>query len=388
VSGNEQPISATTILNIIPDERLGGPQLRVFQVARRLKEKGFTTIVAMPEGDTTFADMLSEARIPCYQVKNYKRQPANFGSLILWFLYLIPAVISLMRLIRSNKVAVVHVNGITNGQAFLAAKLSGRRMVWHLNGYRPKWLSLMMRPLLRIFSNEVVGASKAIYGYYLGGIKVIEDTSVLYPPIDTNRFHPDSSAGNIRGEFGLNGHDKVVGIVANINPVKGYKHFFGAAKLITQALPETKFLVVGKRLETQEKYWHTLHQMIVDSHLEKNVIFAGHRDDIPQIMNSLDVFVLTSIAEAAPIVVLEAMACAKPVVAARVGGVPELVIDGETGILVPPKDPEAIAEAVLALLVSPEKAKVMGQSGRKRVIEKFDIEICVQKHEDLYRSVS
>ena len=144
---------------------------------------------------------------------------------------------------------------------------------------------------------------------------------------------------------------------------------------------------MGKRLETQEKYWQRLHTLIVDLEIEGDIILAGYRADIPEVMNAMDIFVLASVLEAAPIVVLEAMACAKPVIATRVGGVPELVIDGETGILVPPKQPEAIAKAVLYLLNHPKKAGETGLKGRQRVTDHFNLAMCAQRHEEIYNMV-
>jgi len=387
---NERKQIKAIILNVIPDERLGGPQQRVLQVAKRLKERGFTSIVAMPEGDKTFASLLNEAGIPYYQVKNLKRIQPTLNPIVhvKWLFFFIPGVVSLVRLIRRNKVNIVH-TGVSSIylQGPLAAKLSGAKLVWYLQGIgTPKLLRTALLPFFYLLPNKVVGVSKAVGKYNLGNSSLAKRMSILYPPVDTSKFHPDSNVEEYRREFGLKPADKVIGIVGNINPAKGYEYFFSAAKLVKQAFPKVKFLVVGKRLETQEKYWQRLHTLIADLQIEDDIIIAGYRADIPEVMNAMDIFVLASVLEAAPIVVLEAMACAKPVIATRVGGVPELVIDGETGILVPPKQPEAIAKAILYLLNHPQEAKEMGFNGRKRAVDYFGVERCAQKHEELYSS--
>jgi glycosyltransferase involved in cell wall biosynthesis len=388
---NERKRIKAIILNVIPDERLGGPQQRVLQVAKRLKERGFTSIVAMPEGDKTFADILDDADIPYYQVRNFKRLPRPSAPLaiIRWLFYFIPCIVSLVRLIRRNKVDIVHVNGIMNVQVSLAAKLSGAKLVWHLNDVRnPKLLKPILLPLLYFLPNRVATASEVVHRNYFGeGKNSANNATILYPPVDTTKFHPDYNVEGIRNELRLKEHDKIVGTVGNINPAKGYEYFFSAARFVKEAFPEVKFLVVGKRLETQEKYWQRLHTLILDLEIEDNIILAGYRADIPQVTNVMDIFVLASVLEAAPIVVLEAMACARPVVATRVGGVPELVIDGETGILVPPKQPEAIAKAVLYLLNHPKKAGEMGLKGRQRVTDHFNLAMCAQRHEEIYNTV-
>lgn len=345
----------------------------------------------MPEGDKTFADILDDADIPYYQVRNFKRlpRPSDPLAIMRWLSYFIPCIVSLVRLIRRNKVDIVHVNGIMNVQVSLATKLSGAKLVWHLNDVRnPKLFKPLLLPLLYLLPNRVATASEVVHRNYFGeGKNSVNNATILYPPVDTGKFHPGYNVEGIRNELRLKGQDKIVGTVGNINPAKGYEYFFSAARFVKEAFPEVKFLVVGKRLETQEKYWQRLHTLILDLEIEDDIILAGYRADMPEVTNAMDIFVLASVLEAAPIVVLEAMACAKPVIATRVGGVPELVIDGETGILVPPKQPEAIAKAVLYLLNHPQEAGEMGLKGRQRVIDHFNLAMCAQRHEEIYKAV-
>lgn len=379
-------------MHVFPDERLGGPQQRVLQVAKGLEEHGFSSIVAMPEGDKTFANLLNKLGIPYYQVRNFKRQQPTLNPAhhIKWFLFFIPGMLSLMRLIKKNKVGIVHtyVSPIYL-QGHLAAKLSGAKLVWELDDANiPKWLRVPLIPFFRFLPDKIAVGSKAANRHYFGNSTLAKETILLYPPQDTSKFHPDDkNVKEYRREFGLKAHDKVVGVVANIFPIKGYEYFFSAARLIREAFPKVKFLVVGEILKTREKYWQRLHRQIVDLQIEDDIILAGYRTDIPEILNTMDIFVLTSVSEASPAVILEAMSCAKPVVATRVGGVPELVIDRETGILVPPRDPKAISGAVLHLLNHPEEAREMGLKGRQRVIDHFDSAICIQKHEKIYKTV-
>jgi glycosyltransferase involved in cell wall biosynthesis len=117
------------------------------------------------------------------------------------------------------------------------------------------------------------------------------------------------------------------------------------------------------------------------------VVFAGHRTDVPEILQALDIFVLPSNWEGLPNAVLEAMAAGLPVVATRVGGVPEVVVEGQTGILVPPRDPNALADALLTLLRDPNLRRRMGQAGRQRVQEYFSVDQMVSKTETLYEQL-
>jgi glycosyltransferase involved in cell wall biosynthesis len=116
------------------------------------------------------------------------------------------------------------------------------------------------------------------------------------------------------------------------------------------------------------------------------VEFLGFSRDVDPLMRSFDVFVLPSLTEGISLTILEAMAAAKPVITTRVGGNPEVVIDGRTGILVPPQDPDALAAAIVKLMKDPALALEMGKNGRKRFEEIFDLGLMVTRYEDVYRT--
>jgi glycosyltransferase involved in cell wall biosynthesis len=381
----------TRILHIVGDERLGGPQWRTLELAKRLKEDGFFTIVAMPEGEKTFANLLDATGIPHYQIRSFKRLPSSLNPLtvLVWFLYFIPGVVSVTRLIRRNRVDIVHVNGFLALRQALAARIAGAKLLWYLSEtLTPKPLKTLLLPFLYLLPNKVAMSSKAVGRYYLGeGTKLANEATILYHPIDTSKFCPDHNVEKCRREFGLKLEDRVVGIVGNISPTKGYEYLFPAAKMIKEAFPNVKFLVVGGRLKTREKYWEKLQTLIAGLGLEKDLIMTGFRMDIPEMINSMDIFVLSSVTEGGPRVVLEAMACAKPIVATDVGLVPEVVVDGEIGIVVPSRDSKAIARAVLYLLSHPEEAREMGEKGRRRIMEQFNSEMTVQRYKKTYEEV-
>ena len=127
-----------------------------------------------------------------------------------------------------------------------------------------------------------------------------------------------------------------------------------------------------------------LKKLCVDLKIEKTVIFAGERNDMPEILFSIDIFVLPSLREGLPLTILEAMACGRPVIATNVGGIPEAVKDGENGILVYPKDPEALYRAMNELLGDREKREKMGRIGKRMCDESFRAQTMVEKIEDLY----
>ena len=364
--------SKITILNVLMDERLGGPQNRVLQVAKFLKQYQIDTIVCLPKGESEFIQLLEDEGIR-YQQLNLKRLRATLNPFVhlVWLSWFIPNIISILNLIKRFQVDIVHTNGIMHLQAPLATKLARAKLIWHLNDINtPQLLKNLLFPFLYFLADQVVVASEGVAKSYFSGRKFKRETYTLYAPVDIFKFHPRQKSINFRLEFDFELTESVVGIIGNLNPLKGLEYFIHAAAIIKNRFQKVKFLIVGPKLDTATKYHRKILSLVEQLKLEMSVIFTGFRQDIPEIVDLMDVYVLSSVAEACPIVVLEAMASGKPVVATNVGGVPEQVIDGETGILVPPKNPE--------------KAKQMGFNGRERVIQHFSLEKCVERHRDLY----
>jgi glycosyltransferase involved in cell wall biosynthesis len=192
--------------------------------------------------------------------------------------------------------------------------------------------------------------------------------------IDLNRFSlqrfSEEFILNKKKQLGINSAKKVVGIVARLVEEKGYLELFEAFKKVLEKFPETLLLIVGP-LEPEKK--DKIRPEIVEKYqIEKSVIFLGERTDVEEIYPLMDVFVLPSHREGLGLAILEASAMEKPVIATNIRGCREAIDDGETGILVPPKNPEKLAEAITYLLLNPEKANVMGKEGRKKVQREFD----------------
>jgi glycosyltransferase involved in cell wall biosynthesis len=196
-------------------------------------------------------------------------------------------------------------------------------------------------------------------------------------------LEPDKVAmEQIKADWDLQSNIRLIGTVGRFVPPKGYSHLLDALHTANAQYPGVRSLLVGDgplraAMETKAEALGLL----------ENVIFTGTRRDIPEILALLNVFVLPSLWEGLPIALLEAMAAGLPVVATAVGGTPEVVIDGVTGFLVPPRDPEALADAILRLLRDPDLRQRMGEAGRARVTEHFSVEQMVRKTEALYEQL-
>lgn len=246
----------------------------------------------------------------------------------------------------------------------------------------PAWkkkLFARVERLLARFTDKIITVSDALKQELMEmeGLPAKQITTI-YNGIETDRFNTgmvDIKA--VRRRLNIPELGQVVGTVARLAPQKGVSYFLKAASLLKDY--QVNFLVVGDGPLANE-----LKQEACELGLQGRVIFAGQRDNIAEIMAVLDIFVLPSVTEGLPLTILEAMAAGKPVVATRVGGVPEAVVEGKTGLLVAPKDPEALAVALAELIGQRDRLQRLGSNGQKYVMEKFTVQNMVEKTMTLY----
>lgn len=220
----------------------------------------------------------------------------------------------------------------------------------------------------------VVVVSDAIRAQFMSLAPDAEHKIVtIHNSVDPEHFHADVEPKcAVRREFGWNENVRVVGTVSRLSREKNVALFVDAAREIHAALPDVKFLIVGdgpQRVELEARARVGKNPLSKDS-----IVFAGHRNDVSRLLNALDLFVLASDVEGFGIAAAEAMACELPVIASNVGGLRELVADNETGILVPPRDLNALVNAELELLRDEAKRRALGARGRARVEQKFSLE--------------
>jgi glycosyltransferase involved in cell wall biosynthesis len=166
----------------------------------------------------------------------------------------------------------------------------------------------------------------------------------------------------------------IVGNVAALAAHKGQKHLIAAAKLVVHEVPDARFLIVGEG-ELKDQLERQIRHLALDRH----VLLTGFRADALGLMKSFDMFAMSSVTEGLGSAVLEAMACHLPVVSTRAGGLPEVVVDGETGVLVPPQEEPALARGIVDLLKDRDRRVSMGAAGRARVVETFSVDAMVSK---------
>ena len=190
-------------------------------------------------------------------------------------------------------------------------------------------------------------------------------------------------AANLHAELWLPHQAPVVGNVAALVAHKGQRHLIEAAAIVMTRVPDARFVIAG-----EGELRPALERQIKDHHLEKHVFLTGFRPDVLSVHKAFDIFVMSSLTEGLGTSLLDAMACGKPVVATTAGGMPEVVKDGKTGILVPPRDHDAMAEAIVKLLSDENARRDMGAAGLARVREHFSAERMVQDTLEIYRRVA
>jgi glycosyltransferase involved in cell wall biosynthesis len=205
--------------------------------------------------------------------------------------------------------------------------------------------------------------------------------SVIPNGVDLDRFDLPVAACALRREFGIPGGATLLGVVARLEPEKGHRYLIDAMPAILREAPETWLVIVGEgSLDADLR----AQAASLPAPASEHIIFTGRREDVAAITGDLDVAVLPSLREAQGISILEAMARRKPVVASAVGGIPEVLTNGLDGLLVPPADPVALAEACIRLACSPELRTRMGGAGRATVEARFSLDAMVRQIEEIY----
>ena len=299
------------------------------------------------------------------------------------------AVLQLARLLKEERVTIVHAHGSKAGLVGrVAARVAGTPIVFftaHNSIFYEEWPDYkksafaLVEKMLARNTYRIITVSEALRQELVAkeGLKP-EQVVTVFNGIETDEFEIAESRTVLRQRLCLLRKALVVGTVARLAPQKGVRYIVEAAGLFH---PDERplFLVVGDGPLREELQALARKVGVADS-----VVFTGMREDIPLLLAALDLLVVPSVTEGLPLILLEGMAAALPVVATAVGGIPEAVVDGETGILVPPQNAEALASGINRILRNPDRARELGAAGRRRVRELFTAQRMVGRVAELY----
>ncbi len=292
-------------------------------------------------------------------------------------------ILRIRHLLREERVDLIHAHEFdANVHGAFVAKLSGIPLVATIHGKNYFWEKLRRRLAYRLVSRcaTMVAVSENLKQFIVENVGISAGrVQVLYNGVEGSPHCEGGSVDECRKELGLPKDDQVVGVVGNLYPVKGHQYLIAGIPAVLEQCPNTSFVFAGRgQLEAE------LTEQVYRLGLEKRVHFIGLRQDIPRILAMLDVFVLPSLSEGLSMAILEAMVAGKPVVATRVGGNPELVVDGETGFLVPPRDSQALAESMVVLLTNKKLAAQLAENGKRRAEGQFSLGNMVRAYQTLY----
>lgn len=380
------------ILYLHASAELYGADYVLLELVKRLNKSEYEPIVLLPfRGPlyTKMQEMGVSVQIVDFAV--LRRQYFNPKGMVEFAYRLLVSTIRIFRIIRDEKIAIVHTNTIAVFGGALAARLAGKPHVWQVMEIivDPKLLWRVSSWLVGRLSVRVAAISNAVRDHLIRGYAGLSTKIVtVYHGIDSSVYHPLIDPIPVKKEFGLADDVPVVGMAARISPWKGQTCFLHSAAKVLREIPNAKFIVVGDVFPGNEQYREQMLVLINELGIEGSVIVTGFRSDLPQVMSAFTVFVLPStLPEPNATVLLAAMGMGKAVVATATGGTLETIIDGETGILVSPNDPDQMARAVIDLLKDSEKRKKFGKAGRARQEAVFSISAYASRIQDFYHNI-
>ncbi|HEB34896.1 MAG TPA: glycosyltransferase family 1 protein [Candidatus Aminicenantes bacterium] len=304
------------------------------------------------------------------------------------------AFFDIWRIIKKYNPLIVHTHSSKAGlMGRLAAKLAGTPIIVHtphghvffgyFGPFKTKLFIIFEKLASRITDKVVALTNREKEDHILFKIAEEDKFSVIYSGIELNALKESSSGEkqNLKKELGIPENSLIVGTAGRLVPVKGPEFLVKASKYIISKYPDTYFMFTGDG--TLE---HDLKRKALEMGISDNIIFLGWRDDLAKIISIYDIFVLPSLNEGMGRVLVEAMALGKSIVASNIGGIPDLVIHGKNGFLVPPKNPKELAKYIQILLEDEKKREKMGLAGKEMSLN-FSAENMVEKIAELYEEL-
>ncbi len=364
---------------------LGGAERSLLLLLKHLDRRRWQPHLACsggPLAEQAAALNVPVHRVPMPRLRRSPRFPADW----------LAGARAIARLAREIGAVLLHANTVRAAlYAALAARLADIPFVWHMRDFwlseaRPRrpWADRWGKRILCGAAAQVIANSHAV----AARLPCRSQVTVVHNGIEVARFDPAMDATPFRQEHGIPPDAPVVGTVGRLRPWKGHHRFLRAMARVVQEVPETRCLVVGGAVfGVDDDYPQQLRRLAADLGLAERAIFTGHLEDVRPALAALDVFVHAGDPEPFGLVNVEAMAMGKPVVAFAHGALPEIVVDGETGTLVPPHDEGALAAAVIAILNAPPRGRTMGAAGRRRAQALFEPRRMARAIQNVYERV-
>ncbi|MFP4248745.1 MAG: glycosyltransferase family 4 protein [Armatimonadota bacterium] len=379
-----------TIAYIDHADEVGGAEKSLCELITHLDRGRFAPVVIHRPGAQWLryaegADAELRPGIPDSDLYDAKRSELDGGAVagIRRMLAAMAPVAALHREFGAVRPAIVHTNSAKMHLiAGAAARLRRLPVLWHMRdlmtdaGARA-WL----RRAVRRIRPEVIAISEAVAAQFEGMPCTVR---VVPNGIPLDRFAPGPPPQGLREELGLPEGVPVACVVGRLTPWKGHRTLLRAWPTVLKRIPEAHLVIVGEVAFWEDDYADELRSLAEELGIAGSVTWAGFRDDVPDVLRLADLLVLASTDEPFGRVVIEGMAAGLPVVATASGGVPEIVADGETGLLAPPKQPGPMGDAIAEILADRASAEAMGEAGRRRAVERYDVRRVARQVGEIY----
>ncbi|MDD4980291.1 MAG: lipopolysaccharide heptosyltransferase II [Candidatus Omnitrophica bacterium] len=353
------------ILQILPELNVGGVETGTLDLAKALVGMGHKIVVVSNGGE--LVRTLESFGATHYQLPVHKKS----------LFTMVKMVSRLAEIIRREQIDIVHARSrVPAWIAYFACRRTNRVFITTCHGYYKKHpFSYVMG-----WSKRVIVLSNVIARHMIEDFDTPHERLRLIPrSVDLERFRYVSPDKKRREEFNI-------GIIGRITPIKGHLHFIKAMARAARVIPRLKIWIIGEAPASKEAYKEQVQVLIKRLGLWHCTQFLGTQRDIPAIMANLDLLVLPTTAhEAFGRVIIEAQACGVPVIASRVGGVIDIIDNHKTGLLVPPADPQAIADAAISIFKDKELSRTLAENAYQKVKEFYNIGLMVKKTLDVYQ---
>ena len=366
---------------------IGGPAIHAILLTAALNDGAvFTSTLVAGTTAPREGDMLDLARAHAVEpvvLPQLGREISPLDDLV--------ALARMVQLIRKIRPDIVHTHMAKAGSVGrLAGHICGVPLIVHtyhghvFHGYfnsTKTRVFLTIERALGLLTDRIItvgdGQRREIASY---GIAPLSKLEPIRLGLELGHFlHAEQSRGAFRRALDVGADTPLIGIVARLVPIKAHEAFFAAAQRVLEVLPTARFLVIGDGERRSE-----LEAMVDQCGIRGNVAFLGWRRDMVEVYADLDVVALTSLNEGSPVALIEALAAARPVISTAVGGVPEVVVDGLTGLTVAANDANALADGILRLLRDRELGTKLGEAGRRHVYPRYDSSRLVDDMRNLY----
>lgn len=371
------------------DRNIGGGERVLFQTVTGLNRKQFEPVVFYAKSNSLTEELKQKGieTIPIEispVITSIYRDAISFHPIrwITYFYHILQAAAAVTRALKQYHIALLqphdNLSKIIGG---LAAKYVDTPLVsWNYDTLNGSLTDRLLGLYQITFMDRIISICNCSKNSLPFGRKNKKVTTV-YNGTDTALFDPSRTFSLTRNNVGITDPEVLLlGIISVLDPFKGHRHLFQALKdLKDQGLNRFVCLVIGHGREEK-----ALQRLSEELGLNDVVKFLGFRQDIPELLNLLDILVLPSEREGLPCVVIEAMAMGVPVIATAVGGIPEAIVHGKTGLIIPPRDVSELTIALRSLMTNADLRYSMGIAGRKRVLEKFDLSQKIRETEGIY----